>query len=111
MTPPVITDDLFLHAASRIKNWKSPWLDGLHGFLDYMWALPLIRYTAGIIKWSLCELKQLDISTQKLFALYRCINVNDDLNRLYASGRGLLSVEDTASVSVPTVVFPTRISI
>jgi len=28
-----------------------------------MWALPLIRYTAGIINWSLCELKQLEIST------------------------------------------------
>ena len=34
-----------------------------------MWALPLIHYTAGVIKWSLCELKQLDISTRKLLVL------------------------------------------
>ena len=32
MTPPVITDDLFIYAISRIKNWKSPGPDGLHGF-------------------------------------------------------------------------------
>jgi len=32
MTPPVITHDLFLYATSRIKNWKAPGPDGLHGF-------------------------------------------------------------------------------
>ena len=32
MTPLVITDDLFLYGTSRIKNWKSPGPDGLHGF-------------------------------------------------------------------------------
>ena len=64
-----------------------------------VWALPLIFYTAWILKWSLCELKQLDISTRKLLALYRCFNTNDDVKRLYASrqsgGCGSLSVEDT----------------
>ena len=64
-----------------------------------MWALLLIRYTAGILKWSQLELKQLDIFTQKLLTLYKCFNVNDDVDRLYVSrqqgGRGLLSVEDT----------------
>jgi len=65
-----------------------------------MWALPLIRdrYTAGIIKWSLCKLKQLDISTRKLLALYKCFNINGDVHRLYvprqSGGHGLLSVED-----------------
>jgi len=61
-----------------------------------MWTLPLICYTAGIIKWSLCELNQSDISTRKLLALYRCFNVNDDVNRLYASRQGVdHGVEDT----------------
>ena len=64
-----------------------------------MWALQLICYTVGILKWSLLELKQLDISTRKPLALYRRFNVNDDINRLYvprqSSGGGMLSVEDT----------------
>ena len=84
----------------RIRKLLKSALNGQNLILAInMWALPLIRYTAGIIKWSLCELKQLDISTRKLLALYRCFNTNDDVNRLYASrqsgGRGLLSVEDT----------------
>jgi len=48
-----------------------------------MWAIPVIRYTGRIIKWSQAELKQLDISARKLLALYRCFNFNDDFDRLY----------------------------
>jgi len=64
-----------------------------------MWAVPLLRYTGGILKWSQAELKAIDISTRKLLALYKCFNVNDDVDRLYVprckGGHGLLSVEDT----------------
>jgi len=64
-----------------------------------MWAMPLMRYSGGVVKWSQVELKQLDISTRKLLALHKCFNFNDDIDRLYVprfkGGRGLLSVEDT----------------
>ena len=64
-----------------------------------MWAMPLMRYSGGVIQWSQVELKQLDIGTRKLLVLYKCFNFNDDIDRLYVprfkGGHGLLSVEDT----------------
>jgi len=64
-----------------------------------MWAMPLMRYSGGVIKWSQVELKQLDIGTRKLLALYKCFNINDDIDTRYVprfkGSRGLLSVEDT----------------
>ena len=47
------------------------------------WAIPLIRYTAGIVRWTQTELRNLVISTRKLMALYKCFNINDDVHRLY----------------------------
>ena len=84
----------------RVRRLLKSALNGRNLILAInMWALPLIRYTAGILKWSQLELKQLDISTRKLLTLYKCFNVNDDVDRLYVSrqqgGHGLLSVEDT----------------
>ena len=63
-----------------------------------MWAIPLVRYTTGLIKWTQTEMKTLDISTRKLLTMYKCFSMKDDINRLYVpcqrGGRGLLSVED-----------------
>ena len=63
-----------------------------------MWAIPLVRYTAGLIKWTQTGIRTLDISTRKLLTLYKCFDMKDDVNRLYVprkrGGCGLLSVED-----------------
>jgi len=32
MEPPDISEELFIYAVSKIKKWKSPGPDGLHGF-------------------------------------------------------------------------------
>ena len=32
MESPVITEELFMYSVARIKNWKAPGPDGLHGF-------------------------------------------------------------------------------
>ena len=62
------------------------------------WAILLICYTTGIVRWTQTELRTLDISTQKLMALYKCFNINDDVHRLYVprnlGGQGLLSIEE-----------------
>ena len=47
------------------------------------WAIPLIRYTAGVVRWTQTELRTLDASTGKLMALYKCFNISDDVHRLY----------------------------
>jgi len=61
-----------------------------------MCAIPLVCYTAGLIKWTQTE--TLDISTRKLLTLYKCFGMKDDVDRLYVprkrGGRGLLSGED-----------------
>ena len=65
------------------------------------WAVPLVRYTVGVVKWTQAEMKALDVSTRKLLAMHKCFKVNDDIHRLYVlrklGGRGLLSVEDVVT--------------
>jgi len=62
------------------------------------WAIPLIRYTAGIVRWTQAEIKALNVSTRKLLTLHKCFSITDDIHRLYVpqtqGGCGLLSVED-----------------
>ena len=62
------------------------------------WAIPLIRDTAGIFHWTQTELRTVDVSTQKLMALYKCFNINDDVHKLYVlhnlGDQGLLSIEE-----------------
>ena len=63
-----------------------------------MWAIPLVRYTAGLIMWTHAEIRTLVTSTRKLLTLYKCFGMKDDVDRLYVprmrGRRGLLSVED-----------------
>jgi len=62
-----------------------------------VWAIPLVRYTAGLIKWTQAEVRALDISTRMMLNMYKCFSMKDDIDRLYVprqrGGRGLLSVE------------------
>ena len=83
----------------RVKKiLKSPLSGGNVIIAINTWAVPLIRYTAGIVKWTQEEMRTLDVSTRKLLSMYKCFNVNDDIHRFYVpwrlGGRGLLSVED-----------------
>ena len=61
-------------------------------------AVSLIRYGAGIIKWIVEELKEVDRKTRKLLNNYRALHPQADVDRLYLKskegGRGLISVED-----------------
>jgi len=61
-------------------------------------AVSIIRYSAGIVKWNVDELKQLDRKTRKLLTMYCMFHKKGDVDRLYLGraegGRGLISVED-----------------
>ena len=63
------------------------------------WAVPVIRYGAGIIKWTKDELIKLDRKTRKTFTIHKGLNPNSDVDRLYVKrkdgGRGLIGVENT----------------
>ena len=62
------------------------------------WAVPVTRYGAGIITWTLTELRELDRKTRKLLKLHRAHHPQADVDRLYVSrqqgGRGLQSIEE-----------------
>jgi hypothetical protein len=61
------------------------------------WAIPVIRYTAGVVDWTIAELQETDRKTRKMMAIYRAFNMNGDTDRLYVKrehgGKGLLQVE------------------
>ena len=83
----------------RLKKILKSGLSGKH-CIDAIntWAIPVIRYGAGIVNWGLGELKQLDIKTRKLMKLHRAHHPQGDVDRLYVSrkrgGRGLQNAEE-----------------
>ena len=62
------------------------------------YAVPVIRYSAGIVEWTKVEQQNLDRKTRKLFTLNGALHPRSDVDRLYIprdeGGRGLTSIED-----------------
>ena len=60
------------------------------------WAVSVVRYSAGILKWTKDELKAMDRKTKKIMAMNRMYHSQSDTGRLYIprieGGRGLLSI-------------------
>lgn len=67
-------------------------------------AVSIIRYSAGIVKWTKDDLKKLDRKTRKLLTINKALHPQADVDRLYlkraVGGRGLLSVEDCVNIEV-----------
>ena len=65
------------------------------------YCLPVIRYTAGIIKWTVDDLKVMDRKTRKLLTVHRGLHPRSDVDCLYLprkkGDRGLKSVEDVVA--------------
>eukprot|EP00795_Rhopilema_esculentum_P003517 gene3517-biopygen1669 len=61
------------------------------------WAISLMRYGAGIIKWRKDELESMDRRTRKLMTMSKKLHPRSDVARIYVSrkkgGRGLISCE------------------
>ena len=62
------------------------------------WAVSLVRYSAGIIKWRKEDLQVMDRKTRKLMTIHGALHPRSDVDRIYIprkeGGRGLLSVQD-----------------
>ena len=62
------------------------------------YAIPVVRYTAGIVKWNMEEVKEMDRKTRKQMTIHRGLHPRADVDRLYLprsnGGRGLKSIED-----------------
>ena len=46
-------------------------------------AVPVVRYTAGIIDWTQAELEDLDRKTRKLMSAHHALHPQSDVDRLY----------------------------
>ena len=61
------------------------------------WAVAVLRYGAGIIKWLAEDLRQLDRSTRKMMTMNGALHPKSDVHRLYVprkkGGRGLVGCE------------------
>ena len=61
------------------------------------WAVSLLRYSGGIIKWTKEELKRMDTKTRKLMTIHEALHPKSDVDRIYVprgnGGRGLISCE------------------
>ena len=63
------------------------------------WAVPVVRYTAGIIDWTQADLEDLDRKTRKLMTADHALHPQSDVDRFYlprqAGERGLLQIRQT----------------
>ena len=64
----------------------------------------MIRYTAGIVDWTIAELEDLDRKTRKLMTAHRTLHPQSDIDRLYLprriGGRGLLQIRQTVEEEI-----------
>jgi len=60
-------------------------------------AVPVLRYSFGIINWRIEEIKQTDRKIRKILKMYKMHHPKADIDRLYVKrkegGRGLVQVE------------------
>jgi hypothetical protein len=60
-------------------------------------AIPVFRYSFGIINWRMEEMKQIDRKTKKMLTMYQIHHPKADIDRLYLKskegGRGVVQVE------------------
>ena len=62
------------------------------------WAVGVIRYSAGIVDWTMEELVSMDRRTRKILAMNGCMHTRSNVATLYIprkeGGRGLISNEE-----------------
>ena len=62
-----------------------------------VWAVSVLRYGGGIIKWNKEEMQKMDRQTRKTMTMYGALHPKSDVQRIYVArskgGRGLISCE------------------
>ena len=70
-------------------------------------AVAVIRYGAGLIKWTKDELRTIDRKTRKIMTMHRALHPQADIDRLYLprsqGGRGMISAEDCVEMEVKSL--------
>ena len=67
-----------------------------------VWAVSIVRYSAGILNWTKMELSQMDVKTRKILTMNGIFHKKGNVDRLYLKrnegGRGLMSVQDCVRI-------------
>ena len=75
-----------LHGRNKIKTMTK-------------WAVPFMRYGAGIIKWTVGKPDEMDRKTREIMTLNKEFHPKSDVDRLYISrnkgGRGLIGCKNS----------------
>ena len=62
------------------------------------WAVSVLRYGAGIIKWNQKEVQKMDRKTRKIMTMFGALHPKSDVSRIYLprkkGGRGLIGCEE-----------------
>ena len=63
------------------------------------WAVGVVRYSAGVVDWTMEEMTSMDRRTRKILAMNGCLHTRSNVARLYLpmkeGGRGLIGIEDS----------------
>ena len=77
----------------RSKHNGGNLIDGIN-----TWALGVVRYSAGIVDWTMEEVANMDRRTRKILAMNGCLHTRSNVARLYLprkeGGRGLIGIEE-----------------
>lgn len=75
------------------------------------YAVPVVRYSAGIINWTRREAADLDTRTRKILNMHKALHLRYDVNRLSLSrnegNRGLKSIKEaiTSVITLSVMAF------
>ena len=88
---------------SRFRSVLSSHLNGHYKMIALnCYAIPVIRYSAGILNWTQAELDDIDRKSRKLLTIYKGLHPKADVDRLYlprkSGGRGLVNVRQMVAV-------------
>ena len=63
------------------------------------WAVGIVRYSAGVVDWTMEEMTSMDRRTRKILAMNGCLHTRSNVARLYLprkeGGRGLIGIEES----------------
>ena len=63
------------------------------------WAVGVVRYSAGVVDWTMEEMTSMDRRTRKILAMNGCLHSRSNVARLYLprkeGGRGLIGIEES----------------
>ena len=72
----------------RLKNVMKSKLNGASKILaSNAYAMPVLTYTAGIVKWTKEELSDLDRKTRKILTIYKAFHPRGDVPIVHAPKR------------------------